>query len=154
MEDPRELSFWLMPSPEEYWKTESYQLELRQFGRDVASKGLTITPAFKRLKTIEDKIDYEIRCEKLLTGDRPHSSGYLEQTPPSGEFVIEIVKTLGSLGLGGIIGAWIQAKHGRKVRVKVGEIEAEASTTEEVEKLLVRAQEIQQRNQPKVIHEP
>ena len=33
-------------------------------------------------------------------------------------------------------------------------IEAEAQTVEEVEKLLNRAEEIQQRNQPKVIHEP
>jgi len=40
------------------------------------------------------------------------------------------------------------ARYGRKVRLKIGEIEAEAQTREEVEKLLARAQEIQQRNQP------
>lgn len=73
---------------------------------------------------------------------------------PSGDFIIQAGQALSSLGLGGIIGAWLTAKYGRKVRLKVGEIEAEAHTPEEVEKLLARAQEIQQRNQPKVIHEP
>jgi hypothetical protein len=36
-------------------------------------------------------------------------------------------------------GAWAQAHFGRKVRLKVGDIEAEASTTEEIERLLARA---------------
>jgi hypothetical protein len=40
------------------------------------------------------------------------------------------------------------------VRLKIGDIEAEAQTAEEVERLIARAHEIQQRNQPKVIHEP
>jgi hypothetical protein len=35
--------------------------------------------------------------------------------------------------------------------MKVGEIEVEAPTTKEVEKLLAGAQESQQRNQPKLI---
>jgi hypothetical protein len=38
--------------------------------------------------------------------------------------------------------------------LKIGDIEAEAQTAEEVEKLLDKAHEIQQRSQPKVIHEP
>jgi hypothetical protein len=41
----------------------------------------------------------------------------------------------------------------RKVRLKIGDIEAEAQTVKEVEKLLARAQEMQRSNQPKVIHE-
>jgi hypothetical protein len=43
--------------------------------------------------------------------------------------------------LGGLIGAWLQAKYRRKVRLKIGEIEAEAQTVEEVEKLFRRAEE-------------
>jgi len=35
-----------------------------------------------------------------------------------------------------------------------GEIEAEARTVKDVEKLLEKALEIQERNKPKVIHEP
>jgi hypothetical protein len=54
------------------------------------------------------------------------------------------------------LGAWLGSRNGRKVRIKIGDIEAEAQTREDVEALLARAQEIQQqiaqRNQaPKVI---
>lgn len=43
--------------------------------------------------------------------------------------------------LAAVAGAWVQARYGRKVRLKVGDIEAEARTTEEVETLLRRAVE-------------
>jgi len=58
--------------------------------------------------------------------------------------------------LGTGIGAWLRGRYGRKVRVKVGanEIEVEAQTVEEVERLIARAQEIQQHTLPKAIHEP
>lgn len=42
--------------------------------------------------------------------------------------------------LTGILGAWVQSKVGRKVRLKVGDIEVEARTVEEAEQLLQRAQ--------------
>jgi hypothetical protein len=45
--------------------------------------------------------------------------------------------------LTGILGAWLQSKAGRKVRLKVGDIEVEAKTVEEVEQLLQRAQALQ-----------
>lgn len=72
----------------------------------------------------------------------------------SGEFLLRVLQTLGSAGLGGIIGGWLRAKHGRRVWLKVGDIEAAAQTVEELERLLKLAEEIQQRNQPKVIREP
>ena len=56
--------------------------------------------------------------------------------------------------LAAVVGAWSHAKYGRKVSLKVGEIEAEAPTMEEIDKLLDRAEKIQQRNQPKAIDEP
>jgi len=71
----------------------------------------------------------------------------------SGEFVLNLAATIGPV-LGAAVGAWLHARYSRKVRLKVGEIEAEAQTVEEVEKLLARALEIQQRNEPKMIHEP
>jgi hypothetical protein len=64
----------------------------------------------------------------------------LTETSPfiyAGRFVIKRLQTPGPVG--GILGAWLQAKSGRKVCLKVGEIEAEAHTAEEVEKLLNRA---------------
>ncbi len=56
--------------------------------------------------------------------------------------------------LGTALGAWLHARYGRKVRLKIGEIEAKAQTPEEVEKLIAQAHEIQQRNAPKIIQEP
>lgn len=45
--------------------------------------------------------------------------------------------------LTGILGAWLQSKAGRKVRLKVGDVEVEARTVEEAEQLLERAQALQ-----------
>jgi hypothetical protein len=51
-------------------------------------------------------------------------------------------------------GAWLHARYGRKVRLKVGDIEAEAQTEKQVQRLLEQAEEFQNRNKSKVIHEP
>jgi hypothetical protein len=51
------------------------------------------------------------------------------------------------------VAAWLHGRSGRKVRLKVGEIEAEAQTVKKVKKLLKQAEKLQQRNQPKAIHE-
>lgn len=53
--------------------------------------------------------------------------------------------------LGTVIGAWLHARFGRKVRLKIGDIEAESQTVDEVKKLIAYAMETQQVNQPKVI---
>ena len=45
--------------------------------------------------------------------------------------------------LTGILGAWLQSKAGRKVRLKVGDIEVEARTVEEADQLLQRVQALQ-----------
>jgi hypothetical protein len=60
-----------------------------------------------------------------------------------GEFFIKIVPTIGSGGLCGLLGAWLQARYGRKVRVKIGETEAEARTVDEVKALLKLASQYQ-----------
>src|SRR5262249_25638002 len=54
------------------------------------------------------------------------------------------------------LGVWLGSRNGRKVRIKIGDIEAEAQTREDVEALLARAQEIQKqiaqrKEQPKQI---
>jgi len=56
--------------------------------------------------------------------------------------------------LGAVLGAWLHAHYGRKVRLKIGEIEAEAQTPEEVQKLIDQAVGIQKRNAPKIIQDP
>ncbi len=65
-------------------------------------------------------------------------------------FAKQFAESAGPL-LATALGAWLHARYGRKVRIKVGEIEAEAQTPEELEKLLEKAQEIRERNEPKKI---
>ena len=60
-----------------------------------------------------------------------------------GEFIITLAPGLGP-GLGTELGAWLQARHGRKVRVKLDEIEIEAQTPEQVETLLARLEGLRQ----------
>lgn len=64
-----------------------------------------------------------------------------------GEWFIRLTAAAGPV-IGTVVGAWLHARYGRKVRLKIGDIEAEAQSMAEVEQLLARAQEIQQRNQP------
>ncbi len=62
-----------------------------------------------------------------------------------GGYTGEIVVLLQAVSpvLTGILGAWLQSKTGRKVRLKVGDVEVEARTVSEAEKLLERAQALQ-----------
>ncbi len=66
-----------------------------------------------------------------------------------GDFIIEFVSTLGPV-VCAILAAWLHARKGRKVRLKVGEIEAEAQTVNDVQRLL----ELAAQAEPKKIHEP
>lgn len=47
------------------------------------------------------------------------------------------------------LAAWFAAQNGRKVRVKIGDFEAEARTVEEVQKLLQQAKEFQEKKSAK-----
>ncbi len=71
-------------------------------------------------------------------------------SPPLGELLLQAAATIGPI-VGTAVGVWLQGKYGRKVRLKIGEIEAEAQTVEEVEKLIDRALELQERNQPRKV---
>ena len=66
---------------------------------------------------------------------------------PLPEFILAI-KSLATpavlSALAGATGAWVQAKLGRKVRLKIGEIEAEGRSVAEVEKLLAAAVRFQE----------
>ena len=67
----------------------------------------------------------------------------------SGLLSIAIPATMPVVGT--ILGAWLTGRNGRKVRVKVGDIEIEAATAEEAERLLERAAKIKEKadTQPK-----
>lgn len=69
----------------------------------------------------------------------------LDSVDAHGGYTGEIVVLLQAVGpvLTGILGAWLQSKVGRKVRLKVGDVEVEAKTVKEVDQLLERAQKLQ-----------
>ncbi|WP_250530490.1 hypothetical protein [Caballeronia sp. ATUFL_F1_KS4A] len=73
--------------------------------------------------------------QRAMTFDAVDATGY-----SLAEYVI---KELGPAAIGVIgtaAGAWISGRSGRKVRLKVGDIEVEARTVKEVDQLLLRAQ--------------
>ena len=65
--------------------------------------------------------------------------------PPAeaGEFIITLAPIPGPT-FGTALGAWLQARYGRKVRVKFDGIEIEAQTPEQVETLLARLEGLRQ----------
>ncbi|KVW61709.1 hypothetical protein BGV52_29630 [Burkholderia ubonensis] len=76
--------------------------------------------------------------QRAMTFDAVDATGYA-----LAEYV---VKELGPAAIGVIgtaVGAWINGRAGRKVRLKVGDVEVEARTPEEVEQLLKQVQALQ-----------
>ena len=51
------------------------------------------------------------------------------------------------------LGGWFAGRNGRKVKIKVGEIEAEANSVKELDKVLARVESIKHDNKPKHSHE-
>jgi hypothetical protein len=58
-----------------------------------------------------------------------------------GEYTIPLVTGVLTI-VGTACGAWLQGRYGRKVRIKVGDVEAEARTLEEIDALLKRVGEL------------
>ncbi|MGI8841068.1 MAG: hypothetical protein ACR2F8_09875 [Caulobacteraceae bacterium] len=80
--------------------------------------------------------------QTAIAFDAADANGY-----PLPEFIVAI-KALGPpaiTALAAAAGAWAQARFGRKVRLKVGDVEAEGRTVAEIEKLLNMAAEFQDR---------
>ncbi len=73
-----------------------------------------------------------------------------EAIPFLGTFGIKVASVMGPIVATGV-GAWLHARYGREVRVKIGGIEVEAQTVEEIDELLNRAKDFAERNQPKLI---
>jgi len=133
---PPELTITLLPARDDAaLRSADYQRELHRFEESLTAQGLQVG------------VSIELResgAPNPLALVLPH---YL------GDFTIKLVATVGP-PLGALIGAWLHARHGRKVRLKIGDIEAEAQSIDEVEKLLQQAERFQQRSQAKVIAKP
>ncbi|WP_186041511.1 hypothetical protein [Burkholderia gladioli] len=98
-------------------------------------------PAFQaELRTFSGSLRVaDVRfSQRAMTFDAVDATGYA-----LAEYVI---KELGPAAIGVIgaaVGAWITGRSGRKVRIKVGDIEVEARTKEEATLLLQQAVETQ-----------
>lgn len=76
----------------------------------------------------------------------------LDSVDVVGGYTGEIAVLANAFGpvLVGILGAWLQSKTGRKVRLKDGDVEIEAQTVEDVGKLLEMAAEQRAKREEKV----
>ena len=79
--------------------------------------------------------------QSAITFDSIDAHGY-----PLAEFAIQQLGPSAITGVAAIIGAWVHARVGRSVRLKVGDVEAEAHTSEEVEQLVGKGHELQSRS--------
>ena len=103
-----------------------FQKELAQFGAALRDAGVPYS-------------------QTAIAFDSVEGHGY-----PLPEFIIAI-KVLAPpaiAALATVAGAWVQARYGRKARLKIGDVEAEARTLEEVESLLQIAKQFQADNPP------
>jgi len=78
------------------------------------------------------------------------ASGPLAET---GEFIITLAPRLDRV-FGLELGAWLQGRHGRKVRVKFDDAEIEAQSPEQVETLLARLEGLRQSRKAAQVKKP
>jgi hypothetical protein len=77
--------------------------------------------------------------ETALNAERRLKAYYLQGGAAHGAAVA--LATIATLA-GSVLGAWLQGRLTKKIRIKVGDIEAEANNRQEVEYLLLKALEI------------
>jgi len=123
--DTPTLTITFLPAPDDPpLKTPEYQAELRSFEQTLTSNGIEVS-------------DYAVALRQAWSPD-PVLVTYL------GDFTIKLASKIGPPLITGIA-AWLHGRGGRKVRLKSGDIEAEAPTVKEVQTLIAQAQESQQR---------
>jgi hypothetical protein len=96
----------------------AFQEELRTFATSLHSTGLEFS-------------------QRAIAFDAVDGGGY-----PLAQFAI-ILGPAVIAASAAVCGAWVTARYGRKVRLKIGDVEAEGRTVEEIEGLLKRAAEFQ-----------
>jgi hypothetical protein len=127
MEDVR-VEINLIPSPDDPpAESPEYQDELNRFADGVQDKD---RPVSSTVELIEAS-----GVETVLLGGFFFVLGSLKPAAP-------------------IIAAWIRSRSGRKVSMKVGGDEFQASTPEELEKVIDLAEKYKRNTEPKRIYEP
>jgi hypothetical protein len=92
-----------------------FQKELREFSRSLSAAGVAFS-------------------QRAMAFDSADALGF-----PLAEFVIKALSPAVIPAAAAVCGAWVQARYGRKVRLKIGDIEVEGRTTEEIKTLLGQA---------------
>lgn len=117
--EPERATIILLKAPDDPLVNDpKFQEELREFSRSLHTAGISFS-------------------QRAMAFDSVEVAGY-----PLPEFLV----TLGPPAIAALAvfgGAWVQARFGRKMRLKVGDIEAEARTEEEIGRLLDRAAKFQ-----------
>jgi hypothetical protein len=117
MDEGRTVQLAFIQAPDE--TGQDYLRDAKLAARDIRSAGGTsIMPAL----TVMNRIDGEVVV--IAT------------------YVLSVVQTVGPI-VGPAFGAWLQGRAGRKLRLKVGEVEVEARTVDEIDELLKRAKALQ-----------
>jgi hypothetical protein len=107
-----ELQISMIPSPEDPpWRSDDYQSELRNLGLALKADGLEI---------------HEVGSHPIRSGGTP---------PISGEWKVALGAALEPT-LKTPVGAWLQARRGRTARLRIGEIEADVRTVEELARVI------------------
>jgi hypothetical protein len=118
----KELELTLIPSPEDQsLDDEDYQKDLRAF--DDALRAHVLSPS-SRVLLIES------------TGN--------DISPHLGVFAVGLKEALPVIG--SVLTGWFAGRFGRKIRVKVGDIEVEANTVAEAEKLIAAVEKLREKN--------
>lgn len=93
---------------------ESYQAELRQFKQHLETAGFAVSPTFAAFDSPG--------AGKALTGQ------FLISWAPT---VVSILGTVGMVAM-----AWLSGRAGRQLRLKVGDVELEAHSKADIERLV------------------
>jgi hypothetical protein len=114
--DQARIEIELLRAPDDTCVNEpEFQNELREFSRSLHAAGA-------------------IFSQRAMAFDSVEALGY-----PLAEFVIKTLAPAVIPAAAAVCGAWVQARYGRRVRLKIGDVEAEGRTTAEVEDLLKQA---------------
>ena len=77
---------------------------------------------------------------------------YSSNIGPLANEVVAFATALGPASIAAL-GGWLAGRNGRKVKIKVGEIEAEANSVKQLDEVLKRVGAMKYYNEPKRIHE-
>jgi len=101
-----------------------FQEELREFSKSLHATGVASS-------------------QRGMAFDSVDTPGY-----PLPEFVLTVIPAVVG-AVGAVCGAWVQARYGRKVRLKIGDVEAEGRTVDEINILLQQAADLRKIDQTK-----